>query len=261
MTLILQELGIVVAMQQPNPNLVTAEFLKLSGIIPLDWQLARQPINTDRNSQLLFTSGVSINAEPNRIMFGESIGEKNINTLTVAAIAQKYLDIFKLAKYQAIGINIRSYSPQANQLAATQYINHQLLADGSWQNYGTAPIQAALNLVYTLEGRQLNLDIAAAQIQYSEQEITPIIVFSGNFSYNLAASGLSNNTAASRILANWQTDLSAYCELITDRFLIPKSPTLPIPTIGRIGGDFDGIEVVDAPNLYSSIIKQLTVDS
>ena len=39
MSLILQELGIVVAMQQPNPNLVTAEFLKLSGIIPADWQL------------------------------------------------------------------------------------------------------------------------------------------------------------------------------------------------------------------------------
>jgi hypothetical protein len=31
-SLILQELGIVVAMQQPNRNLVTAEFLKLSGI-------------------------------------------------------------------------------------------------------------------------------------------------------------------------------------------------------------------------------------
>ena len=45
MSLILQELGIVVAMQQPNPNLVTAEFLKLSGIIPLDWQLATEPIN------------------------------------------------------------------------------------------------------------------------------------------------------------------------------------------------------------------------
>ena len=72
MSLILQELGIVVAMQQPNPNLVTAEFLKLSGIIPADWQLAREPINTDSAAQLLFTNGVSIVAEPNRIMFGEN---------------------------------------------------------------------------------------------------------------------------------------------------------------------------------------------
>lgn len=66
MSLILQELGTVVAMQQPNPNLVTAEFLKLSGIVPLDWQLATEPIHRDNLSQLLFTNGVRIDAEPNR---------------------------------------------------------------------------------------------------------------------------------------------------------------------------------------------------
>ncbi len=252
--LILQELGIVVAMQQPNPNLVTAEFLKLSGIIPADWELARQPINNEQISRLLFTNGISIAAEPNRIMFGEIIGEKDLNSLTVATIAQKYLNIFKLAQYQAVGINIRGFCPQTNPLAATQYINHQLLSDGSWQNYGTAPIQAALNLVYTLEGRQLNLEVAAAQIQGSEAEITPIILFSGNFSYNLGISEIGNNLdAASLILANWQMDLSAYYELITERFI---SSTTPMPTPRAItieSNDFEGIEIIDAPNIYPLI--------
>jgi hypothetical protein len=252
--LILQELGIVVAMQQPNPNLVTAEFLKLSGIIPADWELARQPINNERISRLLFTNGISIVAESNRIMFGEIIGDKDLNSLTVATIAQKYLNIFKLAQYQAVGINIRGFSPQTNPLAATQYINHQLLSDGSWQNYGTAPIQAALNLVYTLEGRQLNLEVAAAQIQVSEAEIAPIILFSGNFSYNLAISEIGNNLdAVSLILANWQMDLSAYYELITERFI---SPTTPMPTprsTTNESNDFEGIEIIDAPNIYPLI--------
>jgi hypothetical protein len=253
--LILQELGIVVAMQQPNPNLVTAEFLKLSGIIPADWELARQPVNNDRISQLLFTNGVSIVAEPNRIMFGETIGDKNINALTVATIASKYLDIFKLAQYQAIGINIRGFSPQPNPLAATQYINHQLLSDGSWQNYGTAPIQAALNLVYTLAGRQLNLEVAAARLQVSESEIMPVILFSGNFSYNLNIPEIGNSlTAASRILANWQTDISAYYELITERFLNHKTSLNPLPTITTKNDDFDGIEIIDAPDIYPLVI-------
>jgi hypothetical protein len=245
MSLILQELGIVVAMQQPNPNLVTAEFLKLSGIIPLDWQLAREPLNNDKISQLLFTNGVSIVAESKRIMFGENIGDKNINTLTVATIATKYLDIFKLAQYSAIGINIRSYSPQSTIGSATEYINQQLLGNGNWQQYGTAPVQAALKLVYTLEGRQLNLDVAAAGIQFAEQE------FSGNFSYNLAAPEPDNNLAAvSQVLAKWQTDLSAYCELITDRFLTPQQPVLSVPTLTVIGNDDSGeIEIPYAPNL------------
>jgi hypothetical protein len=256
MSLILQELGIVVAMQQPNPNLVTAEFLKLSGIIPADWQLAREPINTDSAAQLLFTNGVSIVAEPNRIMFGENIGERDISTLTVAQVAHNYTEIFKLAKYAAIGINIRSYSPQASIQSATQYINHQLLASGSWQNYGTAPVQAALSLVYTLPGRQLNLDIAAAGMQFAEQEITPVILFSGNFRYNLASSGLGETAAAvGRVLTNWQTDLSAYCELITDRFLSPGTPTLSVPTV--VAKDEDNLEPANeipyAPNLYPTL--------
>jgi hypothetical protein len=253
--LILQELGIVVAMQQPNPNLVTTEFLKLSGIIPADWELARQPVNNERISQLLFTNGVSIVAESNRIMFGETIGDKNIQTLTVATIASKYLDIFKLAQYQAVGINIRGFSPQPNPLAATQYINHQLLSDGSWQNYGTAPIQAALNLVYTLVGRQLNLEVAAARLQVSESEIMPVILFSGNFSYNLNIPEIGNSlTAASRILANWQTDISAYYELITERFLNHKTSLNPLPTITTKNDDFDGIEIIDAPDIYPLVI-------
>jgi hypothetical protein len=252
--LILQELGIVVAMQQPNPNLVTVEFLKLSGIIPADWELARQPINNERISKLLFTNGISIVAEPNRIMFGEIILDKDLNTLTVATIAQKYLSIFKLAQYQAVGINIRGFCPQLDAPTATQYINHQLLSDGSWQNYGIAPIQAALNIVYTLEGRQLNLEVAAAQIQVSETEVEPIILFSGNFGYNLAApeDGNSLDTVSS-ILANWQMDLSAYYELIAKRFLTPK-PILTTPIATAVEPDeFEGIEVIDAPNLYPLI--------
>jgi hypothetical protein len=254
MSLILQELGIVVAMQQPNPNIITAEFLKLSGIIPGDWQLAREPINTEYHSRLLFTNGVSIAAEPNRIMFGETIGDKDLNTLTVASIAQKYLNIFKLAQYQAVGINIRSFNPQPTPQAATQYINHQLLADGSWQNYGTAPIQAALNLIYTLPGRQLNLEIAAARIQISDREIAPIILFTGDFEYNLTNPETGNDLATvSQILGNWQTDLSAYHELISERFLNSTAATTTVNVTPIVQDEFDGIEIVDAPDLYPII--------
>jgi hypothetical protein len=253
MSLILQELGIVVAMQQPNPNLVTAEFLKLSGIIPLDWQLARQPVNNDNISQLFFTNGVSISAEPNRIMFGEVIGEKDLASLTVAVVAQKYLDIFKQAKYQAIGINIRSYSPQADARAATQFVNHQLLADGSWQNFGTAPMQAALDIIYTLADRQLNLEVKAASMQFTEEEVMPIILFSGNFGYNLSNGGTGDTLAtAQQVLANWQTDLTVYQELVTERFLgIPRLPAL-LPNLTDIAigrDDLGGMEILDAPKL------------
>jgi hypothetical protein len=185
-------------------------------------------------------------------MFGENIGDRDINTLTVAAIAQQYANIFKLAQYSAVGINIRSYSPQVNIQTVTQFINHQLLSDGAWQNYGTAPVRAALKLVYTLPGRELNLDIAAAGMQFGESEITPVILFSGNFSYNLTTTGSGGNLASlDRVLANWQADLSAYCELITDRFLSQTlTPDLAIPVAADIPQPTE-LEIPYAPNLYS----------
>jgi hypothetical protein len=250
MSLILQELGIVVAMQQPNPNLVTADFLKLSGIIPLDWQLAREPIHGD-TSQLLFTNGVRIIAEPNRIIFDENIGDRDVNTLTVATVARKYVEIFKLAKYAAIGINIRSHSPQTQIEQATAYINHQLLNSGAWQNYGTTPMRAALSLSYTLPGRELNLEITAAGIQSGESEITPVILFSGNFSYNLAELQVGESAAAaSQILTDWQTDLSAYCELITDRFLTPTTVNILPATVQIDERNSAELDIPYAPNLY-----------
>jgi hypothetical protein len=253
MSLILQELGIVIAMQQPNPNLVTAEFLKLSGIIPADWQLAKEPINNDTFSQLLFTNGLSIVAEPNRIMFGEYIGERAVDSLVVARVAHNYTQIFKSAQYSAVGINIRSYSPQTSIEAATNYINHQLLTDGAWQNYGMVPVQAALNLAYVLQGRQLNLEINAAGMQFAQAEITPVILFSGKFTHKLSELEPSETAAAvGQILTNWQTDLSAYCELITDRFL-NTVPTLALPISPSDNDNNLGeMEIPYAPDLYAS---------
>jgi hypothetical protein len=78
-----------------------------------------------------------------------------------------------------------------------------------------------------------------------------VILFSGNFSYNLATPSASKNLAAvSQVLNNWQTDISDYSELIADRFLNPARPTISVPTM--VGGDdgLDGIDIPYAPNLF-----------
>jgi hypothetical protein len=248
-SLVLQELGIVIAMQQPNPSLVTEEFLKLSGIIPESWQLARAPIRTDRISQLLFTNGVSIVTEPNRIMFGERLDQHAPETPNITRVAREYLQIFKQANYQAIGINIRSYSPQPNRLIASQFINHQLLSDGSWQNYGIAPIQASLSVTYTLENRQLMLAINAAEIQFSEQEILPIVLFDGKFNYDLATSNSGANlVAATQVLDNWQQDLMSYRELISERYLGERQAIDPTHTPALVD-NLNGLNIPYAPDL------------
>lgn len=63
-----QELLIVIAVRQQNPSILTADFLKYTGIIPSDWELARPPVLTNTAAQVVYQNGVSIVAEVNRVI-------------------------------------------------------------------------------------------------------------------------------------------------------------------------------------------------
>lgn len=217
--LITQELAIVIAVKTQNPTILNEDFLKQSGIIPSDWKLARDPIYTERVAQIVFENGFSIAAQPDRVMFLEAVGDKPIDSINAGTVAQKYVNTLKLADYQAIGINFRSYVAYPNEALASQFISTQLLANGSWQSYGES-FKASLNLVYDLNTRQLNLSINEASIQFPDQLATPVVLFAGNFSYDIA--NLSIEERVKKIdsnIGNWQNDLAAYTELINERFL------------------------------------------
>jgi hypothetical protein len=221
--LVTQELAIVVSVKTQNPTILNEDFLKQTGIIPSDWKVAREPIYTDRVAQIVFENGFSIAAQPDRVMFLEAVGDKEIDTITAGEVAQKYVSTLKLADYQAIGINFRSYVAHNSPAAASEYINTELLAAGSWQQYGTG-VRASLNLVYDLSERQLNLSINEASIQFPEQPATPVVLFAGNFSYDTSATPAGDKAAKiAELIGNWQQDLHEYTTLITDRFITTTS--------------------------------------
>ena len=64
--LITQEIAIVIAVPVENPTILHEVFLKQAGIIPIEWQLEREPVYSDRVAQIMFTNGVSIVAQPDR---------------------------------------------------------------------------------------------------------------------------------------------------------------------------------------------------
>jgi hypothetical protein len=218
--LVTQELAIVVSVKTQNPTILNEDFLKQSGIIPSDWKLAREPIYTERVAQIVFENGFSIAAQPDRVMFLEAVGDKEISTISAGSVAQKYVATLKLADYQAVGINFRSYVAHNSPEAASEYINSQLLAAGNWQQYGTGAVRASVNLVYDLSERQLNLAINEASIQFPEQPATPVVLFAGNFSYDASKIAADNKaTEIAKVIGNWQQDLQEYTNLISERFL------------------------------------------
>lgn len=219
-----QELVIVIAAKNNNPTILTADFLKYSGIIPSDWELARQPVLNTNVSQVVFTNGVSIVAETNRVIFIEALADKSADEIAIPLLARKYVETLPNAEYQAIGLNPRGYASfDASEDAARNYVSQTLLAPGAWQEVGTTPARATVNYVYTLERGQFNLSVNEAALRQSDETTKPIVLFSGNFSYDVA-----NNSKEEQLknlyqaLGNWQADLEVYTDIINNKFLAIK---------------------------------------
>ena len=237
--LIIQD-GVLVLAAPNNPvSVANEEFFKCSGIIPQDYKSARQPVYTQQNAQLTFTDSdnniISIVAETNRIIFMEAVGDRDISSLQIAAIASKYANALPNMEFEAVGINPRGYvSFTSEEDAARKYMIEQLLCkDAAWQSEGSEPMRASLNLVYKYERASMYLNISEAALRKEDETNTPIVMFNGSFSYELEGENKEEKLAnLHKAIENWQTDVTTYSELVNNKFLaqLPEEATVEVPS-------------------------------
>ena len=224
----LQESAFVFVGKKQNPSLINPDFFRCSGIIREDLELARPPVYTQQAAQLVFTNGVSVTAQADRVIFAESMATKSLQELEVPQIARKYIEALPHAEYQMMGINLRGLVPFPQTVdAARQFLTRQLLSAGAWQDFGEEPARTSLNVAYTLQGRRLYLSINEAALQLPDEQVTPIVLFSGNFEYSVEG----DRQRLLSVLSNWQADLEIYKNLINDRFLNSKPMPFSISTL------------------------------
>lgn len=244
LNLVIPEQVITLAVQEHSPTVLTPEFLNYSGIVSSEWQLARQPICTSSGSSISYTNGISIVADPERIMFVEAIDSKPFEEVAGPGIAHKYVQALPNVKYLAIGINFRGFAifEDDDQNAARKYISETLLSKGSWQEVGTEPLRATLNLTYTLEGRVFNLSVNEAILRQADETTIASIMFGGNFSYELADKNEVEKQASLHIaIDNWQADLNTYKDIINTKFLTSiAQPKVTVPDVFTLSASAKG---------------------
>ncbi|MFM6326033.1 MAG: hypothetical protein ACKPGF_25965 [Microcystis panniformis] len=230
----IQELAIAITAKSLNPAMLTVDFLKYSGIVPPDWELNGQPVLNPNYAQVNFQNGISIVAQPRTITFVEIIKSPDSLNLKLPEIVGLYLDKLPLAEYQALSIAPKSIVPlPGSPDAAKKYITETLLAPGPWLNFGTAPLQAGINLLYQLETSQLSVAINEAKLQLPDGQTLAALLFAGNFNYNLAE-GSDRLNLLKQYLGQWQKDLEIFRELVNQRFLerqvqvFPSNINLPL---------------------------------
>ncbi|MEM6402258.1 MAG: hypothetical protein AAF757_18845 [Cyanobacteria bacterium P01_D01_bin.116] len=223
-TLQIQELAIAITAKNLNPNIVNLDFLTYSNIISSEWELARQPVYTKKLTQLVFQNGIAIVAQPNRIVFAESIDTKDIQELQISQVAATYIEKLPNVEYKAVGINPKGFVTFTEPNSASNYLLNNLLASGEWREFGKTPIKAAIQLAYTLESSQLNLTINEGLLKVSEEKSVPAVLFSGNFDYKISSNEpLVRLKDLHQILQNWKSDLETYKELINNKFLSSRT--------------------------------------
>lgn len=232
----IQELAIILAVSNHNPTLLTPDFLAGSGIVPLDWELSRPPVLSAQAAQVAFTNGINIVAQPGSVTFSESTSGKETDAIAVANIAMKYAATLPNLDYRAISISPKRFATfESRPDDARKFITATLLSPGSWQDFGTDPLQASLTLVYTVDQRQLRLSIAEARLQLPDKEPISAILFAGSFQYDIVGETSEEKLKSLyQLIQNWHADLETYNELIETRFLNPvEIPcVLPIKAAG-----------------------------
>lgn len=219
-----------------KPGVINVDLLKMSGVIPADWELAQAPVQSEQVVQLSFTNGLTILSQARRLMLLEQTTDKDPSTIQGPAIAQAYLSKFPHAHYQGVSIAPKILigfpdHPQAPQ----QFITQKLLAPGPWQTLGQEPLRAALTLNYVLKRCPFSLNIAEVQFNQGGQSAMSGLLFTGNFTYSPSE---TNPTPPldylTQRISYWQTDVQQFRELLYRKFMgggaAPQSAAEPIPS-------------------------------
>ena len=220
-TQFIEEISLVIAAQDLTPTMMSLDFLKFSGIIGKDWELAQQPVLNPNFAQLNFANGVSINAQPRTITINEPLNNKRLEEIAIHQVARNYVEKLPHAEYMGLSFSPKILLPFPNAPESVrQYITGTLLGSGSWKHIGKAPVQASINLMYYLARCQLTIAISEARLQKPQEQPLVAIMFSGSYNYNLKFGRESANRVAQMngFLDNWKSDLEEYRAIINQKF-------------------------------------------
>ena len=228
-TQLIEEVSIIIAAKDLTPTMMSQDFLKFSGIVPKEWELAQQPVLNPNFAQLNFTSGVNISAQPRTITISESVGNKKLAELNISQIAQKYIEKLPHAEYMGLSCSPKILIPfPTAPETVRKYISGTLLGSGAWKNIGKAPVQAGINLMYLLERCQLTMNISEARLQQAQKQPITAILFSGNFNYNVNPENQKSDrqTQMSHFVDNWQTDFEEFRTIVNHKFMDSNNENL-----------------------------------
>ena len=163
MSVVLTTVSVVLVADSNNPTIINPDFLRSNGILVGDLQVQEPPITTPVFSQVIYQGGISVKAEPNRVIF-EQVETKNSlapTNIVSPEMAKRYVEKVPHVPYSAIGINPTGFRYSTN--GSKEELSHSLSGSGAWASFKDMMPEIQLKAIYHYEKRKINLDIAEAK--------------------------------------------------------------------------------------------------
>lgn len=201
--------SVVLVANSNNPSILNPDFLRYNDIVEPSLRVEGTPITTPAFSQVTFEGGLSVKADPNRVMFeqvGDSLATENV---ICPEMANRYLQKVPHVPYSAVGINPKGF--RVSSTAVPEKVSAALLDKGAWLSFKDVQPDIHLKTIYKFEKRTIVLDVVEAKKQ-AKNGVEPLgILFQANIHRDISVTNQQNRiTVVSNILASWKDDLSDF---------------------------------------------------
>ena len=210
----LVELTVVLATDNFDSSIITADFLRQSGIVRDNPETVQSPVSTPIFAHILFEGGLEVNARPDQLAFIHRLEESNNRLKTGASVemAARFLEKVPLPRYRAIGINPKGFSASNGKTSGC--VMNTLVDNGAWTTFDNSLPVVSLKSVHSLSDRRITMFVN----DYIESESTKPEAMSLEFYANIHREITEDDHSLRipkmiSILSKWENDLRDFAQL------------------------------------------------
>ena len=207
------ELSVVLLATSNNPSILNPDFLRYNEIVDANRQVQEPCISSPAYSQVTFQGGLTVKADPDRVIFEQRGDNLAIEDIVCPEMAKCYLKKVPHVPYRAIGINPKGF--RLSEGEAADRVADALIDKGAWMSFKDLTPEIQLKAIYRYPERAIMLDIAEVKKKGTDGRHLPGILFQANFHRDITETSPQERIVRLlSIIDSWKKDLSDFHLLV-----------------------------------------------
>lgn len=207
------EISVVLVATSNNPSILNPDFLRYNNIVDESWKVQEPHFSSPAYSQVTFGSGLTVKADPERVIFEQRADKLATEDIVSPKIAFRYVKNVPHVPYRAIGINPKAFVLSKGNSA--HKVEDALMDKGAWMSFKDLTPQVQLKFLYRYSERTITFDVAEASKEGTIGGNSHGFVYLGNFHRDIRDTKQKERLRKlSQIIESWKEDLSDFRLLV-----------------------------------------------